>query len=65
LVKWVNYDHEHNQWVPEQELQQYRTQIQQYLATKAAIRAAKGQPAQTLAMLWHMSVKKNPVCALS
>ncbi len=39
LVKWVGYDHVHNQYVPEEDLDKCQEAIQAYLRTKGQVEA--------------------------
>jgi hypothetical protein len=56
LVKWEGYPIEHNQWIPEAELEAFRPAINEYLAIKAQV-AANQRPVLQAAMLWHQKVK--------
>jgi hypothetical protein len=56
LVKWEGYPIEHNQWIPETELEAFRPAINEYLAIKAQV-AANQRPVLQAAMLWHQKVK--------
>jgi hypothetical protein len=57
LVKWVGYTEDHNQWIPEAELEVFRPAINEYLAVKARVEAARQQPALQVAMMWHQKVR--------
>jgi hypothetical protein len=56
LVKWEGYAIEHNQWIPEVELEAFRPAINEYLAIKARVTAGQ-PPVLQAAMLWHHKVK--------
>jgi hypothetical protein len=56
LVKWEGYPVEHNQWIPEAELEAFRPAINAYLAINAQV-AASQRPMLRAAMLWHQKVK--------
>jgi transposase InsO family protein len=57
LVKWVGYTEDHNQWIPKAELEVFRPAINEYLAVKARVEAARQQPALQVAMMWHQKVR--------